>query len=141
MSHVNPQDQTPAYSFMGISSTEELLVVARIHHKEAKQLFEHAEEATVEGRPEEAKLLMDLAIARQETADKLDKAASGESGDPIVAELLESEELMCKNYTPKTPTYVAPDGELPPDWLEKIQPPPLGPIARAVAWIGSWVTK
>lgn len=141
MSQDNPKDQPPAYSFQGISSTEELLVIARIHHKEAKQLFEHAEEAIAEGRLEEAKLLTHLAIARKETADELDKAARGESGDPIVGELLESEELMCKNYTPKTPTYIAPDGALPPDWLEKIQPPPLGPIARAVAWIGSWITK
>jgi len=140
MSYGNPKDQSPACSFQGISPTEELLVVARIHHKEAKQLFEHAEEARAEDRQEEAKLLTDLAIARQEMADELDKAARGESGDPIVTELLESEELMCKNYTPKTPTYIAPDAALPPGWLEAIQPPPLGPIARAVAWIGSWIT-
>lgn len=140
MSHGNPQDQTPACSFQGISPAEELLVIARIHHKEAKQLFENAQKAQAEDRQEEARLLTDLAIARRERADELDKAARGESGDPIVAELLESEEVMCKNYTPKTPTYNAPDGALPPGWLESIQPPPLGPVARAVAWIGSWIT-
>jgi acyl-CoA reductase-like NAD-dependent aldehyde dehydrogenase len=140
MTHGNPQDQTPGCSFQGISSAEELLVIARIHHREAKQLFENAQKAQAEDRQEEARLLTDLAIARRERADELDKAARGESGDPIVGELLESEEVMCKNYTPKTPTYIAPDGPLPPGWLETIQPPPLGPVARAVAWIGSWIT-
>ena len=139
MSHGNPQNQTPACSFLGSSTTEELLVIARIHHKEAKQLFEHAEKAQAEGRPEEAKLLMDLAIARRERADELEKAAREEIVDPIVAELLDNEELMCKNYTPYTPTYSAPDAALPPGWYEEMKPPPLGRIARAVAWIGSWI--
>ena len=86
-------------------------------------------------------LLIDLGIARRERADELDKAAREEIGDPIVAELLESEESMCKNYIPNTPTYTAPEEELPQSWKDELKPRPLGPIARAVAWIGSWITE
>lgn len=138
MSHDNPQDQSPAYSFLGSSPTEELLEIARIHRKEANKLFERAEEAHAEDRQEEAKLLMDLAIARRERADEFEKAARDETIDPIVAEILDNEENMSKNYTPYTPTYSAPDGALPPGWFEEMKPPPLGRIARAVAWFGSW---
>jgi hypothetical protein len=141
MSHGNPQYQKQAYSFLGSSPAEELRIVARIHHKEAKQLFEHAQEAQAEGRQEEAKLLMDLGIARRDRADELDKAAREEIDDPIVAELLESEETMCKNYTSYSPTYTAPEAELPQSWKDELKPRPLGPIARAVAWIGSWVAE
>jgi len=138
MSEGNPKDQSPAYSFLGSSPTEELLEIARIHHKEAKQLFDRAQDAQAEDRQEEAKLLMDLAIARRERAEELEKAARGETVDPIVAEILDNEELMCKNYTPYTPTYSAPDEALPPGWFDEMKPPPLGRIARAVAWFGSW---
>jgi hypothetical protein len=141
MTHNNPQNQAPAYSFIGSSPNEELLIVARIHHKEAKQLFERAQEAQAEGRLEEAKLLMDLGIARRDKADELEKAAREEIDDPIVAELLENEASMCKNYIPYTPTYAAPDEELPQSWKDELKPRPLGPIARAVAWIGSWIAE
>ena len=70
MSRDDLQNQAPAYTFLGSSPAEELLVVARIHHKEAKQLFEHAQEAQAEGRQEEAKLLMDLWIARRDMAEE-----------------------------------------------------------------------
>src|ERR1039457_6775139 len=104
MSRDDLQNQSPAYTFLGHSPKEELLVIARIHHKEAKQLLERAQEAQAEGRQEEARLLTDLGIARRERAEELDKAAREEIDDPIVAELLENEEIMCKNYTPNTPT-------------------------------------
>jgi hypothetical protein len=139
MSRDNPQNQAPAYSFLGSSPKEELLIVARIHHKEAKQLFERAQEAQAEGRQEEAKLLLDLGIARRDRADEMEKAAREEIDDPIVAELLENEEAMSKNYVPYTPTYTAPEDELPQSWKDELKPRPLGPIARALAWIGSWI--
>jgi hypothetical protein len=141
MSQNNPQNQAPACSFLGSSPAKELLVVARIHHKEAKQLFERADVADAEGRQEEAMLLIDLGIARRERAEELDRAAREEISDPIVAELLESEETMCKNYIPNTPTYTAPEAELPQSWIDELTPRPLGPIARAVAWVGSWIAK
>jgi acyl-CoA reductase-like NAD-dependent aldehyde dehydrogenase len=139
MSQGNPQNQKSGYSFLGTSPAEELLIVARIHHKEAKQLYEHAQEALAEGRQEEAKLLMDLWAERRDMAEELDKAAREEVGDPIVAGLLESEDIMCKNYTPNSPTYTAPETDLPQSWKDEMKPRPLGPIARALAWIGSWV--
>lgn len=136
----NPQYNTPAFSFQGNTTAEECLAVARIHHREAKQLFEHAQQAQAEDRQEEARLLTDLAIARRERAEEFERAARGEGSDPIVAEIRDSEPEMFKNYTPNTPTYTAPEGELPPEWLAEMKPPPLGPIARAMAWIGSWIT-
>jgi hypothetical protein len=71
----------------------------------------------------------------------MEKAAREEIADPIVAELLEDEEAMSKNYIPYTPTYTAPEDELPQSWKDELKPRPLGPIARAVAWIGSWIAK
>ena len=132
--------QQSDYIFKARSAAEDCLEIAKIHHREAKQLFENASRAEAEGRLEEAKLLTDLAVAREATAAEFESTARGESSDPIVAEIRDSEPEMFKNYTPNTPTYTAPEGELPPEWLAEMKPPPLGPIARAMAWIGSWIT-
>jgi acyl-CoA reductase-like NAD-dependent aldehyde dehydrogenase len=134
-----PQDQTPAYTFQGRSSTEELLEIARIYDREAEQMLVRAQEALTEDRQEEAKLLMHLATTHRESADEFKKAAREDSGDPIVAEILHHQQAQRKNYTSYTPTYSAPDEELPQSWIDEMKPPPLGPIARAVAWIGSWI--
>jgi acyl-CoA reductase-like NAD-dependent aldehyde dehydrogenase len=141
MSRDNPQYQAPGFTFLGRSSADEYLEVARIHNREAKQLFDRAQEALAEDRQEEARLLTDLAIARRERADEFERAAREEGGDPIVAEILDNEEAMCKNYIPYTPTYIAPEEELPQSWKDELKPRPLGPVARAVAWIGSWIAE
>ena len=137
----NSQNQTPGLAFQGRSSADEYREIARIHYKEAKQLFENAQKALAEDRQEEARLLTDLAIARRDRADEFERAARDEGGDPIVDELLDSEEFMCKNYTPNTPIYTAPEAELPQSWKDELKPRPLGPIARALAWIGSWIAE
>jgi acyl-CoA reductase-like NAD-dependent aldehyde dehydrogenase len=140
MPHSNPQDQTPVYTFQVRSPAEELQEIARMYNKEAKLLFTRAEEALAEDRQEEARLLMDQAIALRARADEFVKAAREEGSDPIVAEILEHQQSQRKNYTSYTPTYAAPDEELPESWLEEEKPRPLGRIARAVAWVGSWIT-
>lgn len=141
MTHNNPHQHAPAFTFQGRSSVDEYREVARIHYREAKQMFENAQKALAEDRPEEAKLLTDLAIARRDRADEFERAAREEGDDPIVAEILDNEESMCKNYIPYTSTYTAPDEELPQSWKDELKPRPLGPIARAVAWIGSWIAE
>ena len=135
------QDQAPVYSFQGSSPAEELLEIARIHHKEAKQLYESARAAEAEERHEEAKLLMDLADSRRERAEEFERAAKGEGNDPIVTEILEDQEDICHNYQPHTSTYTPTDGQLPDGWLEEFTPPPPGRVARAMAWIGGWIAK
>jgi hypothetical protein len=139
MTHNNPRNQPPAYSFQGHSPAEELLEIARIYHKEAQQLLERAQEALTEDRQEEAKLLTHLAIAQRERADEYEKAAREGNGDPIVAEILHHQQSQRKDHTSYTPTYSAPEEELPQSWIDEMKPPPLGPFARAVAWIGSWI--
>ena len=137
MSNNNPHNRTPGYTFQSNSPAQEYLDVARIHHREAKQLFDSAQAALAEDRQEEARLLTDLAIARRERAEAFERAARGEGGDPIVAEILAGQQ---NTYQPYSPTYVAPDEALPEGWLSEMKPRPLGRIARAVAWIGSWIS-
>jgi len=138
MSDVAVKPQGRVYSFLGNSPGEKLLDVARIHHREAKQLFEGAEAAKAEDRQEEAKLLLDLAIAREATANEFEKAAMGEAGDPIVAEILDWQEDLAVHYTPFTSDYVPPEDDAP------AAPPAPEPFSlsksflRAVAWVGSW---
>jgi len=96
----NPQDQSPVYSSQGNLAAKEFLDIARIHQREAKQLFEGAQQAQAEDRQEEAKLLTDLAIARRERAEEFERVAKGEGSDPIVTEILDYQDDMCKNYTP-----------------------------------------
>jgi hypothetical protein len=136
----NPQKML-THPFEGITTVEECLNVARIHHREADQLFEGAQLAQAEERAEEAKLLLDLAIARRARGEEFERAARGEINDPIIAEIREFEPEMFKNFTPNTQTYVAPDAELPPEWYEETKRPPLGPFARALAWLGTWIRE
>lgn len=139
MPYNNPQDQMLTHPFEGITTVEECLNIARIHYREAKELFERSDSAYAEDRQEEAKLLMDLGIARRERAEEFEKAARGEVSDPIMAEIRDGETEMFKNYTPNTPTYTAPESDLPPEWLAELKGPPLGRIARAMAWVGSLI--
>jgi len=134
-----PNQDLPAdYASQSSSPTEELREIARIHHREAKELLEHSHQAKAEGREEEAKLLMDLWVAREERAMEFDKAARGEGGDPIVTEILDWQEDLCENYTPPTMEFFT-EEELASQGLpEYLRAAPLGPIARAVAWFGSW---
>jgi acyl-CoA reductase-like NAD-dependent aldehyde dehydrogenase len=140
MSNDNPQsqDQSSQYAFQGRLPTEELLEIARIHHKEAKELLEHAQEAKAEEREEEAKLLMDLSVAREERAQEFEKAAKGEGGDPIVTEILDWQEDLCGNYTPHSLEFFTEEELASSKLPDELESPPLGRIARFLAWFGSW---
>ena len=138
MSEENPQDQTPVYSFQGDSPGAELLEIARIHHKEAKQLFESAHASEAEGRQQEAKLLFDLATSREERAVEFERAARGEGGDPIVTEILADQEEVIGSYSPHKSTYTATLSSTEQEALDKLAeytPPPPTRMARAKAWI------
>ncbi|MGB9406127.1 MAG: hypothetical protein WCA89_01260 [Terracidiphilus sp.] len=146
MSDDNSQNQNPAYSFQGSSPADELLEIARIHRREAKQLFDRADEAHAEDRQEEAKLLMDLAISRRDRAVEFEMAARGKGGDPIVAEILDSQEEMCVKYTPFSPSIMSKEEltltaeeQSAAELAEGKKSTPSGRIARAVAWVGSWI--
>lgn len=135
----NPQNQSPAYTFLGRSPANELLEIAQLYHREAKYLLARAHEAQTADRQEEAKLLTDLAIAKREQAEEFEKAARGEGTDPIVAGILQSEQSHRTNFTPFTSTYTSTEEDIPPDLIEYAKPRRLNPIVRAVAWIGSWI--
>jgi len=140
MSANDSQGKTSAYTFQGGSPADQFLEIAHLHHLEAKQLFENAEKARAADRQEEAKLLLDLATSREERAMEFEKAARGECGDPIVSEIIDGLEETRVKHTPYSPTFMTEEELLripPPDESK----PKLGPIARAVAWVGSWVTK
>src|ERR1039458_9180625 len=133
------QDQTPIYTFLDSSRADEYREIARIHHKEAKQLLEHAHQAEAEDRREEAKLLMDLSISWEARAEEFEKAARGEGGDPIVTEILESQEEMIEKTSIKyTPEFITGKGLRPARLPKHMQPRPPGPIDRALAKISNW---
>jgi rubrerythrin len=132
------QEQKPSYTFIGTSPGDELLDVARIHRREMKQLLDSAQAAQAEGREQEAKLLLDIAKERRERAEEFEKAARGESSDPVVTEILSDQEEISKSYVPHKSDYAA---KLTPEEEEALAclaeytaPPPPGPIARAFAW-------
>lgn len=129
---------TSAYTFKARSASEDCLEVANIHHREAKQLFEGARVAEAEGRREEARLLQDLAEAREATAMEFEKTARGETNDPIVGEILDWQEDLCSSYVPYEPTFVTGKEPAPQQLVEELYQPPPGPIARFVAWVGHW---
>ncbi|MGD0830214.1 MAG: hypothetical protein ABR907_04675 [Terracidiphilus sp.] len=136
-----PQKKLSDYKFKGSSEGEDYHAIARIHYREAKQLLESAQVAKAEERQEEYKLLTDLAIARRETADEFELAANGLAGDPIVAEILDWQEDLCEGYVPHTPIFIAADDNECPTYLaEELKRPDRGPIARAVAWVGNWIS-
>lgn len=128
------------YVFQASSPAEDCINIAKIHHREANQLFVGAAQAEAEGRAEEAKLLLDLAVAREGTALEFEKAAKGETGNPIVTEILDWQEDLCNYYVPHTTTFVTGDEPLPEQLLEELKPPEHGRLARAVAWVGSWIS-
>lgn len=132
------QNQTPAYTFLGNSPGDEFREIARVYHIEAKHLMERARAAEAEERPEEAKLLMDLAASQEERAQEYERAARGEGDDPIVTEILDQQQELCDNYTPYVSTYKPENvSEAPP---EKKKLSLSGRLVRAVAWVGSLVS-
>ena len=133
------QDQTPIYTFLDSSQADEYREIARIHRKEGKQLLEHAHQAEAEDRQEEAKLLMDLAIKWEERAEEFEKAARGEGGDPIVTEILESQDEMIEKTSIKYTAEFISEKDLPPARVPKhMQPLPPGNVERVIAWIKHW---
>jgi hypothetical protein len=134
-----PEDQKPPYVFKGSTPAEEYLEIARIHRREAMQLFERANQAHAEDRQQEAMLLIDLGIARRERAEEFERAARGEGRDPVVDEILDWQQDLCHNYVPYLPEFVSPDAPFPEQLQGVEKSRPLGPIARAVAWVGSWI--
>jgi hypothetical protein len=133
--------QQSDYVFKARSPAEDCLEIAKIHHREAKQLFDNASRAEAEGRLEEAKLLKDLAVARDATAFEFELAAQGETSDPIVAEILDWQEDLSGGYVPYKPTFVTGDEAAPEQLVEELKQPKPGPIARAVAWVGGLITR
>jgi hypothetical protein len=132
--------QQSDYVFKARSAAEDCLEIAKIHHREAKQLFENASRAEAEGRLEEAKLLTDLAVAREATAVEFESTARGESSDPVVAEILDWQEDLSEGYVAYTPTFVTGDEPVPEQLIEELRKPKPGLIARAVAWVGGLIT-
>jgi hypothetical protein len=141
MADDQPQRKLSDYKFKGSSEGDDYRAIARIHYREAKQLLEGAQLAQSEDRQEEYKLLTDLAIARRQTAEEFEKAANGEAGDPIVAEILDWQEDLCTGYVPHQPVFIAADDNECPSYLaEELKRPDRGRIARAVAWVGNWIS-
>jgi hypothetical protein len=136
MSDDSMGDQAPAYTFLGNSPADELLEIARLHHVYSKRLFDRAQTAQDENRQEEAKLLMDLAIAQRERAKEFERAARGERDDPIVAEILDWQQDQLDHSSPRyTPTFISKEDQLIVKLPEHMKVPPPGRIARAMAWI------
>jgi hypothetical protein len=135
------KDTTPTYTFQGASPADQFLEMARIHHLEAKQLFENADKAHAADMQEEAKLLMDLAISRRERAEEFERAARGECDDPVVSEINDGLEETRVNFTPYAPSVMTEEELRFTEVPEDLKRPPLGRIARAVAWVGGWVAK
>jgi len=132
----NRKDKPLVYTFQGDSPADELHEIARIHYKEAKELLDRANESLAEDRQEEAKLLIDLSRSRRERADEFEKAARGEGGDPIVAEILDSQEDMCTEFIGYTPTFMKPEELVPVELPPEPKPPLLKRIGRIL--VGIW---
>jgi len=128
----------PEYNSQFKTATEDCLSVANIHRREAKQLFEGAEKAEAEGRFEEAHLLKDLAVAREATAVEFEKAAWGETKDPIVGEILDWQEDISSSFQPHKLTFVTGNEPVPQQLIEELYQPPPGLFGRFVAWVGHW---
>jgi hypothetical protein len=129
-------DQKPHYSFQGDSPADELLEIARIHHLDAQQLRQRALVAEAEERHEEAKLLMDLSVSREQRAVEFEKAAKGEGGDPIVAEILDSQEELRDGFAPRyIPSFISREDLFPLKKPKKKESTLPKPIARLMAWL------
>jgi len=133
--------KTSAYTFQGNSPADQFLEMARIHHLEADQLFDRAIEAHAEDRQEESRLLKDLAISRRARGDEFVRAANCHGGDPIVSDILDGLEETKIKFTPYAPTFVTQEELLSTELPEELKRPHLGWIARAVAWVGSWIAR
>ena len=131
--------QPSDYVFKASSPADDCLEIAAIHHKEANQLFAGARQAEAEGRQEEARLLHDLAVAREATAVEFETAAKGETSDPVVTEILEWQKDLCEKYVPHSLTFVTGNEPPPPQFYEEMKAPEHGLLARAAAWVGSWI--
>ena len=141
MEEESSPNQQPAYQFQASSQADDYGAIARIHRREAQQLLERSEASSAEGRVEEAKLLVDLYVERQATAEKFEKAARGEGGDPIVEEILDWQEDLTRGYVPYKPTFVTGDVPVPEQLIAELKRPEPGILARAVAWVGGLVTR
>jgi len=132
------RDLKPSYTFIGTSASDELLAVARIHRREAKQMRDNADTAAAEGREQEAKLLRDIAKDREEKAEEFERAARGETKDPVVSEILDDQENVSKSYVPHQSEYVpkltAAEKEALANLAELTEPPPPSPLSRAFSW-------
>ncbi|MFZ1086017.1 MAG: hypothetical protein WAN35_13715 [Terracidiphilus sp.] len=138
MEEQKPAAKPSEYTFQARSASDDCLGVAEIHHREAKQLFEGARVAEAEGRREEARLLKDLAEAREATAMEFEKTSRGETKDPIVGEILDWQEDLAAAFEPHKLNFVTGDEPAPPQLVEELWQPPPGPFARFVAWVGHW---
>lgn len=135
-----PELQQPqaSYTFIGTSPGDELLEVARIHRREAKQLLESAQASEAGGHEQEAKLLRDIAQERLDKAEEFERAARGETKDPVVTEILSDQEENIKSYVPHESDYTAKLTAAEQDALthlaEYTEPPPPSPLANALGW-------
>jgi hypothetical protein len=135
------EEEDPGYTFLGSSPAEKFRDLAVLHRKEADQLLERAREAEDEGRHEEAKLMRDVALVREQRAEELERAAKGEGDDPSVTEVLDSQKEMLGSYTPPTLSFIKPE-DLPPATVpEHMRPLPPGNIDRAWGWIKDRLKK
>jgi hypothetical protein len=137
-SQVQSQEEAPGYTFLGEQTADVFRELADMHHREAKQLLERANASEAEGREEEAKLLLDVSLTREQRARELEMAARGEAEDPSVIEVLDGQEDILKTYAPNTMTFFKED-ELPPATVpEHMRPVPPGRIAKAMAKVSNW---
>jgi hypothetical protein len=141
MSANDSQGKTSAYTFQGDSPADQYLEIARIHHLEAKQLLERSRASLAEDRQEEAKLLLDLSNTNEKRAIQFEKAARGECDDPIVAEIIDGLDESREKHVAYKPTFLTEEELLHTPLPEDADKPKLNPIIRALAWVGSWVTK
>src|ERR1035437_10256879 len=122
------QELKPSYTFIGTSPGDELLDVVRIHRREVKQLLDSAIESEAQGREQEAKLLRDIAKERQDRADEFERAARGETKDPVITEILSDQEESIKNYVPHSSDYAprltAAEKDALANLAELTEPPP-----------------
>jgi len=138
MSDESYQEGDPGYTFLGSSPAEKFLELAVLHRKEANQLRERAREAEEGGRYEEAKLMSDVALVREQRAAELEKAARGESDDPSVAEVLDGEKEVLDAYVPPTMSFIRAE-DLPPATVPMhMRPIPPGRVDKAWARIKDW---
>ena len=128
----------PSYTFIGTPPGDELLDVVRIHRREVKQLLDSANTSEAEGREQEARLLRAIAKEREDRAVEFERAARGETEDPVVTEILSDQEESTKSYVPHSSDYAPKLTDAEKDVLENLaeltEPPPPSPIARAFSW-------